>query len=154
VLDHDLRAFLRTGCALIVATVGRDGAPHATRGWGLTEVAATGPLRLILDAGDVVGLEHLSTTGRIAITACDVRTLRSRQLKGRVLGIEPATPEDRRTMRGYCDAFFTDIEQTDGYPRPLLERMVPDELVTCAVEVDELFDQTPGPGAGAKVGGS
>lgn len=157
--DDDTTAFLRSGCALIVATVDADGAPHATRGWGLdgldgstASASERQQVRLLLDASDVTGAEHLGTTGRIAITAADVRTLRSLQLKGRVLHLEPASTDDRREARRYCDAFFTDIEQTDGTARDLLERIVPADFLVCTVEVESTFDQTPGPGAGQPIG--
>ena len=34
-LGSEITAFLEGGCALIVATAGEDGLPHAARGWGL-----------------------------------------------------------------------------------------------------------------------
>ena len=52
--DPETRAFLESGCGLLVATVSADGAPHAARGWGL-DVLDVGPparLRLLLDADD------------------------------------------------------------------------------------------------------
>ncbi len=80
-----------------------------------------------------------------------MRTLHSRQLKGRVEAIEPATGADRARAARYCDAFFADIEATDGEPRELLDQIVPAAYVACTVTVDALYDQTPGPGAGAAV---
>jgi hypothetical protein len=32
-----------------------------------------------------------------------------------------------------------------------MDRLVPVDLLACTVEVDELYDQTPGPGAGARL---
>ena len=49
------RALAERGCALVVGTVGRDGSPHAGRGWGLTLTPASpSPVRLLLDAGEFV----------------------------------------------------------------------------------------------------
>lgn len=78
-------------------------------------------------------------------------TLRSVQLKGRSLGIEPADPADLATTEAYLDALFTDIETTDGAARAILERWRPRAVVACTVQVDDRFDQTPGPGAGARL---
>ena len=122
-------AFVEAGPALIVGTVGTDGAPHATRGWGLTVLdRGIGELRLLLDADDDQARANLVETGAIAITATDVPTLRSMQMKGTCTEVAPATDLDMERSARYRDAFFTDIEA--------IER------------VGELFDQTPGPAAG------
>ncbi len=112
-------------------------------------------MRLLLDASDDATLANLRRDGdhggRIAITVADVRTLRSFQLKGRVAALDPATEADREKADRYCDDFFTDIEVTDGTPRVLTERLRPARYVACTVEVEEAFDQTPGPHAGSPV---
>ncbi len=139
-----------------MGTVGPDGAPYASRAWGLTLIAtATSPVRLLLDAADATTLANLEREGdhggRIAITGADVRTLRSFQLKGRVVAFEAVTEADHQKADRYCDDFFTDIEVTDGTPRVLTERLRPARYVACTVEVEEAFDQTPGPQAGSPV---
>ena len=149
------REFLESGCALIVGTVGADGEPHASRGWGLDVLGDAPPrVRLLLDAGDEVALDHAAAGGRLAVTAASVRTLRSTQLKGVSLGLEASTPEVAERAKRYVEQFFTDIRDTDGTDRSVLERLVPAGYVSCAIQVDERFDQTPGPGAGAPIGGS
>ena len=148
------RELAERGCALVVGTVAPDGSPYASRGWGLTLTPATaGPVRLLLDAGDAVTLANLRREGdgRVAITGADVVTLRSFQLKGRVVAIEDADDADRAKVDRYCDDFFNDIEATDGTPRVLTERLRPAAYVAVTVEVEEAFDQTPGPGAGSRV---
>lgn len=145
--DRDL---FERGSALIVATVDDDGAPVAARGWGMDW---TGPrsARLLLDADDVSTVSHATTGGPIAVTAADVATLQSVQVKGRCLGVEPATDHDRRRARRFCDELYDDIHRTDGTPLATLERFTPAGFVVCHLEVHESFDQTPGPGAGAAV---
>ena len=147
--DPETAAFLETGCALLVATVMPDGEPFATRGWGLTVLdAARGEVRILLDAEDAESIALLAAGARVACTATSVIDLRSVQLKGRSTGVDVATAADRARAGEYTEAFFADIEATDGYARPLLERLLPRDYVPCTVLVEELFDQTPGPGAG------
>jgi hypothetical protein len=150
VLDASTVAFLESGCALIVGTVAPDGAPYASRGWGLT-VLSQDPhrVRLLLATTDARTLGHLGAGQPVAITATDVRTLRSMQLKGRSDGIQAETEHDRLRAERFIDAFFTDIVETDGSPRPVLEQMIPSGYSSCVVTVEELYDQTPGPEAGA-----
>jgi hypothetical protein len=142
-------AFLQSGCSTLVGTVGPEGDPHAGRAWGIDVVDAESVrLRVLIDADDEVTVRHLSDRGAVALTAANVPTLRSVQLKGRSLGVEAAGDDDGARARRFCDNFFADVEEADGTERSLLERLVPDAYVVCFVQVDEVFDQTPGPGAG------
>lgn len=153
VFDDELTAFLESGCALIVGTVAAGGEPHASRAWGL-DVTRRGDepeVRLLLDVDDATAIEHAAEGGAIAITATSVRTLRSVQLKGRTLGLEVASQADGERAQRYIDQFFTDIHETDGTPAVVTARLVPNGYVACTVEVRERFDQTPGPGAGARI---
>ncbi len=153
-LTPEATAFLEGGCSLIVGTVGVDGEPTATRGWGLTVLSRErGECRLLLDAAAIRALEDLAGTRVVAVTAADVPTLRSMQLKGKLTVIEPATAADRDRAEQFCDAFFGEIVATDGTERRVLERMRPLEFAACVVRIDELYDQTPGPVAGAVISG-
>jgi len=152
VIDEALRAFLERGGAMIVGTVAADGTPHAQRAWGCS-VVAPNRVRVLLDGADPVLREHLLASGRIAITSAHVRTLRSVQLKGRAVALEDEpTAADLHRCDVHNEELFTDIEETDHFPRALTERMVPPAYMVAVVEVEELYDQTPGPSAGAQVG--
>jgi hypothetical protein len=145
-------AFLTDRAALIVGVVGASGRPLATRGWGLRAEGPDGThFRLLVDADEADDLAHLASGGAIAVTASDVPTLRSVQVKGHVLGIEPANRTDQVASERYCTGFFADVESSDHVPRYLLERLRPDALVALRLEVAEVFDQTPGPGAGSRL---
>jgi hypothetical protein len=137
--------------SLVVALVGDDGVPYATRGWGLTVLEGqTSRVRLILSMDDAAEVEAAGRDGRrIAVTAADPVTLHAVQMKGRAGVVEDATPADRATVTEYCDAFFGAVQEVDGSDRESLEQLVPPDFVACTVAIDELFDQTPGPGAGA-----
>jgi hypothetical protein len=155
VFDADLTAFLESGCATIVGLVTPSGEPFATRGWGM-RVRRDGPpcVRLL------VGAHALAEAGRggdpfeIAITGGDVRTLRSVQVMGTARVVEPVTDEDRETSRRYIDDFFGDVHETDGSAVELLARLPPADLVACTVDVRDVYDQTPGPGAGGRLSGA
>lgn len=150
--DTQTVTFVEGGCALIVGVTLPDGAPYATRGWGLqVRSAGQGLVRLLLAASDTERLPGVFDDAPIAVTGADVPTLRSLQLKGRTVALEPATVEDIERMERYCDGFFGDVERVDGTPRDVMQRLVPARFVACAIQVDTFFDQTPGPGAGAAV---
>ena len=146
VLDDEMVRFLEGGCALIVCTFDADGDPYASRAWGFTVLCADGEVR-----GRLLVTPDVLAEGRIAITATDVSTLRSLQLKGRIVGVEPMSEADVAKFEQYTNAFIDDIVRTDQFPRDLVERGRPTELVVCTVLVDELYNQTPGPRAGTSV---
>jgi hypothetical protein len=152
--DPETRAFLHSGCGLLVATVSADGEPHATRGWGL-DIVELGPpavVRVMLDADDERTLENAAAGGAVAITAANVLTLRSLQLKGRSRGLDAASPVER--VDRYIRAFHRDVETTDHISWETFQLFFPASYVACLVNVAETFDQTPGPGAGARTGSS
>lgn len=148
VFEPEQIAFLETGCALIVGSVEPDGAPLASRGWGL-DVLGPDDVLLVLDADETRVVDHVAAGGRLAVTAADVRTLRSIQLKGRATSLRPASKDLAARAERYVEQFFTDVVETDGTDPAVLERLVPSRYVACSVTVEELFDQTPGPAAGS-----
>ena len=125
--------------------------PHAQRAWGC-EVLGPTTVRIVLDDSDPVLRQHVDGGGRIAVTSADVRTLQSVQLKGWVRSTEDEPTEgDVARCEEHIDELVGDIEATDHFPRELTERMVPPGSFVAVVEVEELFDQTPGPSAGSRV---
>jgi predicted pyridoxine 5'-phosphate oxidase superfamily flavin-nucleotide-binding protein len=150
VLSPETTAFLEGGPALIVGTVSADGAPTATNAWGVTVLsAATGECRVLLDRDAERALANLEETRAIALTGADVATVFSVQLKGRCIRIEPATDADRARSDDYIEAFFDNVIRTDRRNPTSLNRLRPNGILASIVRFEEIFDQTPGPGAGA-----
>ncbi len=151
-LADDTAALLEAGSALIVGTVAPDGEPHALRGWG-ADVLSRDPcrVRVLIDAHEERARADLAAGRPVAVTAADVASLWSVQVKGTSTGVETTADGDEARVRRYADSFFADIERTDGTPRAVLERMVPDAVVAFGLEVTDVFDQTPGPDAGRAV---
>ena len=146
-IDPEHVAFAADGRALIVGGVHASGAPHATRGWGI-RVEAGLPV-VILDADDADGAACLKPGRHIAISAADVRTFQSVQFKGVVASVSEATEADQAAVEHYLTAFYAAVVEVDGVPRELVERVTPSRYSGCRFEPRELYDQTPGPGAGA-----
>jgi hypothetical protein len=150
----DLDAFLESGCSSIVGLVTATGEPFATRAWGTKVIDEPFRLRVLVGAGQLAAAGRGPTLDEpfaIAVTGADVRTLRSVQVKGTTVALEPAGAEDIERSARYCDEFAEAVQETDGVRRELMDRLVPLDLIACTVEVAEVFDQTPGPGAGARI---
>jgi hypothetical protein len=105
-----------------------------------------------MGADEVPALARRPGRKLLALTVTHIRTLASVQFKGPAGDPGPATADDLDAVRSYCDYFFKEVEETDGTPRELLERLMPPAFVVCEVDVEELFDQTPGPRAGTQLG--
>jgi hypothetical protein len=150
VFDQETVALLESGCSISVATVDLDGAPHASRGYGLTVLPDGVHVRLLLDAEDRTALANLAGGGAVAVTGVAVPTLRAVQFKG--TADEPAATSDAADLARadrHLENFFADANRMEGTPIALLERLRPTAYAVCTITVAEVFNQTPGPGAGS-----
>ncbi|MDQ2649334.1 MAG: hypothetical protein M3Z03_07255 [Actinomycetota bacterium] len=141
--------------SLVVGVLDPDGEPFATRAWGITVVAADPlVLRVLVPAGSMARIGRHPGDGAsfpLALTAANVESLDSVQVKGTARDLQAPAPEDLEHFTAYLDQFLVAINRVDGNELELLRRWAPNDVVACTVEVDELFDQTPGPGAGARL---
>jgi hypothetical protein len=148
-IDAATAEFVRGPVAVVVAT--RDAAlrPHVTRGWGPLAVDAGRALRLCVSARpELRTLGDLADNGRIAVTLSRPATYRSLQVKGGGARVEAMTADDEERVARHVAAFSAEVAGF-GIGRAVLERMVAGPLVAVACAVAELYDQTPGAGAGA-----
>jgi hypothetical protein len=79
--------------------------------------------------------------------------LRAVQMKGPVVAVADPSEDDLLRMSSHSELFFQAVEETDGTPARLLKRILPHGLVAVEFVVDEIYDQSPGPGAGAAIRG-
>jgi hypothetical protein len=150
VLDPDTRALVESGCSISVATVGPDGAPHASRGWAVTVLPDGADVRLLLDADDRTTLVNLAGGGLIALTCVSIRTLTAVQLKGEAdQPVAISDTADAARAAHHCESFFADVVSVEGTPISLIERLRPTAFAACTVTVTEIYEQTPGPDAGS-----
>jgi hypothetical protein len=152
-LSESLDAMLELGSALIVATVAPDGEPRAGRAsaWSVVDAAAR-RIRVAVGADDpamVANLRAGVAGGYVAITGADVATLRSVQLKGRVVAVEAPSQDELDLVARHTDVFVGKIHVTDGHSPEVVRRFLPTALTMVELVVEEAYDQTPGPSAGA-----
>jgi hypothetical protein len=149
VFGSELAAITAAGGGLVVGTVSDDGEPRAVRAWAaVVTPGREDRLRVVMSADDPVSVANLAT-GRVAVTIADVRTFRSLQMKGAVASTGAPTAADLEQMRIQADTFLTAVHETDGNPLESLRRILPHEVVAFELVVEQVYDQTPGPDAGA-----
>jgi pyridoxamine 5'-phosphate oxidase-like protein len=150
-IEPEVQAFLESPCSQIVATVDAAGLPEASRGWAVDVLAGGRQLRLLLASSEAVTLANLAATGVIALTATHFETLSSVQIKGRVSSLEPRTAADRIRFEQFCAGCVHAIATVDNTPEEVIWRMQPVDVVACLVDVEAVYDQTPGPVAGTRL---
>jgi hypothetical protein len=155
VLEPDVIDLIESGCGMLAGFVTASGKPFASRGWGLTVLEGGKKARVLVSADELRRLGYPpggEISSIVAVTGASILTLRSIQLKGPITAVEPMNDDaDPARLASYCDGYFGDVMVVDSIPRYLMERMVPAHLLACEFEIDEVFDQTPGPNAGAAV---
>jgi len=151
VIDDEVAGLVESGCVLTLGTVDADGSPEAARAWSAEVLPDRAHLRVVVGAGTAFTVGHLEARRRVALTATDVRTLRSVQVKGRVLAVEPETPADAARREQVVAEVSAAIVEVDGVPPGLVRRLLPSEHVVFEMTAEEVYDQTPGPSAGCRV---
>jgi predicted pyridoxine 5'-phosphate oxidase superfamily flavin-nucleotide-binding protein len=146
-IEPEVAALFEGPSALVVGTADAAARPEAVRAWGV-EVTGDAQMRILLAADAAVTLANLAGNGAIAVTATDVMTNQSIQVKGRAGATEPASDADLVRHSAYLDGFFRVVHESDGTPIALMERLRPGPQVALLVTVETVFDQTPGPAAG------
>ena len=147
-----LAEFLDSGVAMLGASADGAGRPEAFRVWGAT-IDGDGRIRALASSEAGRTLEAARTGNDLALLLTDITSYRSVQVKGRVQGPpEPPGPDDAALMRRYNDSFVAALAVI-GHPPLLADRLRPLSVFAVTLTVDELYDQTPGLGAGARLGG-
>jgi hypothetical protein len=149
VIDPALAAFLEGGCAQNVATSDGDGDPTIGRAWGL-RVSNDRVVRAIIGA-DTATSANLGFACRIAVLLIDVSSYRSVQIKGSVVGIESPSLDDEDVYDVYRQEFTAALVAEDRTTP--LDDALPASIVAVTIDVDSVFDQTPGPDAGRSIAG-
>ncbi len=151
-IDEALAAFLRGGNSMIVATRSAALEPFVTRA---AAVRVLGPQRLAVllpRATSARCIADLKNNGEIALCVCSPQNFRTFQLKGRSQEIEPAGPEDVQLAEEQLGV-FTEATLPFGNSRALCRNLWLFDCWRVEVEVRQIFTQTPGPGAGARLEG-
>jgi hypothetical protein len=152
-LSDEVLELLSSGVDAIIAT--RDAAlvPECTVGMGLRVHRDRWNITVFLAKTLAeTTLRNLADNGQIAVTFCRPIDHNSVQLKGRCTGVRDSGPADREVQEVYRGAFAEQLAAF-GLPRAVTRRFAWWPSVAIDIEVDEVFGQTPGPGAGERIGG-
>jgi hypothetical protein len=147
-----LAALLERRVSVIVGTRDAGLRPHVMRATGCRMSRDGRRLEVLMPAtsgADV--LDDLRANGRIAVVFSE--THRTLQVKGDDAVVTAPTPEDAALAARYRTRFGEEIAQI-GFDAGLAVAMLgaDEPLAVIAFTVREVFEQTPGPTAGERIG--
>ncbi len=147
-IDVELKEFLESGVAVLVATGDPTGRPHVVYAWGPRVQDGGGAVDVFVDtARSGQTLANARANGRIAMTVADPVSLRSVQLKGAFRDSCDATDDDGAWVTRHRAAFVVSTSLV-GDPPDVIRKLWMDDVVRLSFTVERAFDQTPGPEAG------
>lgn len=146
----DLSAFLDSGVSMLGASADEDLMPEAFRVWG-AYLVGDGQLRTLISSDAGQTFKGLRPGSAMCFTFSDPGTFASLQVKGLAMsGPEPPGPTDLACMRRYSAAFAA-VATARGVPAALFESTRPVAVFAVVVQIEEIYDQTPGPMAGSRL---
>ena len=147
-LTEEVASFLVSGLSLNVATASRDLEPNGTRAFAA--VVEPDRLHVVVFVHAVAApalLRDLAENPRLALTFARPADHRTAQVKGTFLGSRPATADDRAEVERQTEGFLRSLEGI-GIARAAMGGWNPWPATALRFRVEEIFEQTPGPGAG------
>ena len=135
--------------SILVGTVDAQGNPACCRGIALATKDAFDTVTVYVPAAtSQETIANVATTRRVAIVATDPPTHESIQIKGVSRGVRLAPPSEQQFVAERLDG-FADALQQFGLPRRVTRSIAHWPAFMIEVSVEEVFEQTPGPKAGA-----
>ncbi len=150
-IDDELTAFLLGPVSSLLGTADRLRTPDTTRVAGIAPITGT-RVRVLIATDATAARSNASLGARCALLVTDITNYRSIQWKGTVA--QPGhdrTAGDLALMHRHMDAFEAGAQQVRLLPG-VVSALFPVDVVALELELDSQFDQTPGPGAGRRVG--
>jgi Pyridoxamine 5'-phosphate oxidase len=150
-MAEDLAQIARGGIVVVVASRDDEMRPEIARAWGPVVAPDAASVTIcVVAARDSQFGSNLASNGAIAMTMGAPTTYQFFQLKGRVTAIADPTAEQVARAQAHAAAFAEAVLPL-GLTREQGLRLFHPDLLAVSFDVHERFDQTPGPGAGARV---
>jgi hypothetical protein len=151
-VPESIARFLATATVAIAGTRDRELVPHGHRvsAWRLGEDRET----LVLFFAECFTkhlLSSLEDNGELSVTVSEAPSHRTYQFKGTFVGTEPVREKDLAAFRSYRDEASGRIHELFGLSRDALLAYFPRPTLGVRFRVRDIFDQSPGPGAGRPV---
>jgi len=142
-LDNDV--------SILIGSVDAAGEPSCCRALALTSIDDLATLTVYVpEATSRDAIASLAATRRIAVVATHPISHYSIQLKGVARDTRIARPDEEPIVR-HGFGGFADVLNTIGVPRRVTKAVTLWPALAIEVDVQEIYDQTPGPKAGTRL---
>ena len=149
--DDVILRHLEPGRSILVGTVDPQGWPAACRAVALVADADREGFTVYVPvATGAETVANLASNGRIAVVASEPVSHSSVQLKGRIRAVRVAREDEEAPVRLSVERFADTLDEV-GLPRGVTRTMTCWPAFAIEALVEAVFDQTPGPRAGALV---
>ena len=151
-LPAELVDFVESGVSVLIGTRDANLRPEAQRAVGCVVSADRRVLAVLVPEGTGARtLANLAAGSPVAVTFSRIVDHRTVQVKGACNGVRKASAAEVETARRWVSG-FTEALYFIGMSRATARRLRIEPLWVVEVVVGELFEQTPGPSAGEKLG--
>jgi hypothetical protein len=148
-IDSQLAAFLQEGVGIHIATRNAALEPNGCRALAAAVDADGRHFEVFLARVAAARiLPDLEANGQAAVGFGRPVDDRSCQVKGVFVGSRDARDDERPRIDAQWDAFLVNLERI-GIPRAVTRAWITWPVIAIRLRANAIFDQTPGPGAGA-----
>jgi hypothetical protein len=149
--DEAVRRLLEPGTSILVGTVDPDGWPACCRGVAIVgHPDHEGVVVYVPVATAAQTVANIASNGRVAVVSSEPVSHVSLQLKGRARAVRLADDGEAETVRT-CMERLADVLDSVGLPRGVTRTVASWPAFAVDLAVEAVFEQTPGPCAGALV---
>ena len=147
-ISDELAGFLQSGVSINVATRDDELQPEGAIAWAARVHDDRSHVTVFLpESSGRAMLRNLKVHPEIAIVFDKATSHRACQVKGRFVSTRRSKVAERAEVERQLDELFVDLEMI-GIPRAMAAAWKIWPCVAIEMRVTQLFEQTPGPGAG------
>lgn len=147
-----LQHFMTGGVSIIVGTVDADGVPTCCRAIAMATKDDFDTVTVYVPAATAQEtVANVATTRRMAISCTHPLSAESIQIKGLTRGVRLAAASEEAFVKQRLDEFGEILDQI-GLPKRVTHSIAHWPAFAVDVSVEQVFNQTPGPKAGATIG--
>jgi hypothetical protein len=150
-IGPELAAFLEQGVGIHIGT--RDDQLHPNGARAVAAKVDSGGSHLVVYVAEIAAARlrgDLESNGQAAVVFGRPEDERSCQVKGVFIDIRAATESERPLLEKQWDGFLGQLEMI-GIPRVSATNWVTWPALAIRLKVTTIFEQTPGPQAGAQI---
>ena len=150
-IDRELAAFLQEGVGIHIGTRNEARQPNGAR--AIAVAVEDDGAHLVVYVAQVAAarlLADLQANGQAAVSFGRPIDDRACQVKGVFAGVRDATDAERDSVLAQWNGFLGSLERI-GIPRAATRTWVTWPAVAIRLRANALFNQTPGPDAGARL---